>query len=124
MFSVMRRVLKFALFLFAFSSVASANQTSVVLSGPAAVAAGTEVTITVTVSHRGNSARHHTRWIWIKAGGKEIARWDFDVSRLPEGEIFSREVKITVVEPVKLTAQGHCNLHGGKSPAELTVGSK
>jgi desulfoferrodoxin (superoxide reductase-like protein) len=118
------RIWGFAFCVFALSSVASANKTSVALSGPTAAAAGTEVTITVAVVHRGNSARHHTEWVWIKADGKEIVRWDFNASRLPESESFSREVKITIAAPVEITAQGSCTLHGGKDPAVLTVGLK
>jgi hypothetical protein len=45
------------------------------LEGPESVAAGTEITITVNVAHRGNSAFHYTNWVVIKAGSEEIARW-------------------------------------------------
>ncbi len=104
-----------------FSAEAWANKTSVELSGPSSVAEGTEVTITVTVRHRGNSALHYTNWVWVKADGVEIARWEFKSSSRPEGETFTREVKYTVTKPVDITAQGNCNLHGSGGPASLKI---
>jgi desulfoferrodoxin (superoxide reductase-like protein) len=93
----------------------------VTLAAPETVAAGTEVTITVSVSHRGNSGFHHTKWVWIKADGVEIARWDFKRSKLPENGDFSREVKYTVNKAVEITAQGRCNIHGSKGPASRKI---
>jgi len=118
---------RIALFLFlvlAFSSVLLANKTTVTLSGPASVAAGTEVTIVVQVSHSANGAGHYTNWISVKADGKEIARWDFSSAKRPESADFTREVKWTVSAPVEITAQGNCNLHGGRAPAVLKIALK
>jgi len=118
-----RSILFFLLFP-VLSSFLPANKTTVALAGPEAVAAGTEVTITVHVSHKGNSAIHHTNWVWVKADGKEIARWEFTASHRPESADFSREVKYMVSGPVELTAQGNCVLHGGQEPAVLKIGVK
>lgn len=109
------------LLILAFSSVLLANKTSVTLSGPQAVAAGTEVTIVVQVSHSANGAGHYTNWVSVKADGKEIARWDFSSTKRPEDANFTREVKWTVTAPVEITAQGNCNLHGGRAPAVLKI---
>lgn len=106
------------------ASAATANKTSVALSGPESVAAGTEVTITVNVSHKGNSSFHHTNWVVVKADGVEIARWDFKASSRPESGDFAREVKYTVVKAVEITAQGNCNIHGSRGPAVLSIGVK
>ncbi|OGD23611.1 MAG: hypothetical protein A2Y69_12510 [Candidatus Aminicenantes bacterium RBG_13_59_9] len=111
------------LFLFlAFFSEALANKTSVALVGPDSVAAGTEVTITVNVGHKGNNAFHYTNWVWVKADGVEIARWEFKASSRPESGNFSREVKYTVTKPVEITAQGNCKLHGSTGQAALKIG--
>ncbi|OGD29257.1 MAG: hypothetical protein A2Y56_10505 [Candidatus Aminicenantes bacterium RBG_13_63_10] len=119
---MMRRITTFSLFLFlAFASEALANKTEASLAGPESAAAGTEVTITVNISHRGNSAFHYTDWVWVKADGVEIARWDFKSSSRPESEKFSREVKFTVNKPVEITAEGHCSIHGSKGPATLKI---
>jgi len=122
---MMRRITIFSLFLFlAFASEALANKTEASLAGPESAAVGTEVTITVNISHRGNSAFHYTDWVWVKADGVEIARWDFKPSSRPESEKFSREVKFMVTKSVEITAEGHCSLHGSKAPAVLKISLK
>lgn len=105
----------------AFASDALANKTSVAITAPESVEAGTEVTITLNVSHKGNSALHHTNWVVVKADGTEIARWDFKGSQRPENESFTREVKYKIVKSVEITAQGHCNIHGSPDPAVFKI---
>jgi len=122
---MIKKIAAFSLFLFlAFASEALANKTEAGLAGPESAAAGAEVTITVNISHRGNSAFHYTDWVRVKADGVEIARWDFKSSSRPESEKFSREVKFTVTKPVEITAEGHCNLHGSQGPAVLKINLK
>ncbi len=89
-----------------------ANKTSAKIDAPDTVAKGAEVTIKVTYSHTGNNFMHYTNWASIKANGKEIARWDFSSNKRPEDEVFVREIKYTVKEPVEIEAQGNCNIHG------------
>ena len=113
-------IVLFCLFLIV-SSGALANRTAVLLEGPESAAAGSEVTFTVSVTHRGNSALHHTNWLVVKADGKEIARWDFKASERPESENFTREFKYTVEKSVEITAQGNCNIHGSDGPAVLKI---
>lgn len=105
----------------AFSSNALANKTAVTISAPESVEAGAEVTITITVSHKGNSSMHFTNWVVVKADGEEIARWDFKSSQRPEGEKFTREVKYKVAKSVEITAQGHCNIHGSPDPSVFKI---
>ncbi|MBM3298268.1 MAG: hypothetical protein FJY83_11820 [Candidatus Aminicenantes bacterium] len=111
----------FVMLLFVLSSEVLADKTAVTLAGPESVAAGTEVTITVNVRHKGNNAFHYTNWVVVKADGVEIARWDFKASGRPEDQNFSREVKHTVAKAVEITAQGNCNIHGSKGPAVLKI---
>ena len=61
----------------ALTSDALANKPSVAIVAPESVEAGTEVTIALNVSHKGNSFLHFTNWVVVKADGVEIARWDF-----------------------------------------------
>ncbi|MDW7759836.1 MAG: hypothetical protein SCM96_04260 [Acidobacteriota bacterium] len=103
------------------TSSAYANRTAVSLDGPESAAAGTEITLTVKVSHRGNSAFHYTNWAVVKADGEEIARWDFKSSERPESENFTREIKYTVEKTVEITAQGNCSIHGSEGPAVLKI---
>jgi desulfoferrodoxin (superoxide reductase-like protein) len=105
----------------AFASDALANKPSVAIVAPASVEAGTEVTITLNVSHKGNSAFHFTNWVVVKADGVEIARWDFKSSHRPENKDFTREVKYKVSKPVEITAQGHCNIHGSPDPTAFKI---
>ena len=72
-----------------FPPTARANKTSVAVMGPDAVAAGTEVTLTISVTHKGNSVFHHTNWVVVKADGAEIARWDFKARACPKPRISS-----------------------------------
>jgi len=110
-----------AFFLLAFSAAAYANKTAVAVVAPEFAAAETEVTITINVTHKGNSSFHHTKWVTVKADGEEIARWDFSGSKRPEAENFSREVKYTVTEAVEITAQGSCNIHGSAGPVTVKI---
>ena len=105
----------------ALTSDALANKPSVAIVAPESVEAGTEVTIALNVSHKGNSFLHFTNWVVVKADGVEIARWDFKSSRRPENENFSREVKFKVAKSVEITAQGHCNIHGSPDPTVFKI---
>ncbi len=101
-----------------------ANKTAVSLKAPESAAAGTEVTIAVAVEHKGNSRFHHTDWVVIRAGGAEIARWEFKAGKLPESASFSREVKLKVSGAVEIEAEGHCNLHGSAGPTSIKIAAR
>ena len=36
----------------------------------------------------------------------------------PEAAIFTKEVKLTVNEPLEIVAEANCNLHGSAGPQE------
>ncbi len=112
----------FVFLLLAFAAAAYANKTAVAVVAPEAVVVGTEVTITINVTHSANNFFHYTKWVTVKADGEEIARWDFSGSKRPEDENFSREVKYTVTKPVEIIAQGSCNIHGSKGPVTVKIG--
>jgi desulfoferrodoxin (superoxide reductase-like protein) len=91
-----------------------ADRTGIAIEAPDTAKKGQSVVIRVNVTHKGNNFIHHTNWVYLKADGKEIARWEFSSGKLPEGEVFSRDVSLTVTAPVEITAEGNCNIHGSR----------
>jgi desulfoferrodoxin (superoxide reductase-like protein) len=88
---------------------------------PEGAAKGSEATIKLTVTHSANSFFHHVDWAWIQVNGKEIARWDFGSSNLPESGTFSRTVKVRVEGNLDIRAKASCNLHGSANEAAATI---
>jgi desulfoferrodoxin (superoxide reductase-like protein) len=112
-----------ALFLLT-TGAALADKAAVTIIAPEAAAKGTEVTIKLNVTHHGNNMLHHTKWVYIKINGKEIARWDFSATKTPESEYFTKEVKFTVNEPAQIEAEAYCNIHGSAGIIKASVGIK
>ena len=104
-----------------FSVNAFANKTSVTIEGPDSAAKGSEITIKINVRHDGNNFFHYTNQVYVKANGKEIARWDFSATNRPENDVFTKEVKLTITEPTEIVAEGVCNIHGSDGPAVLKI---
>lgn len=102
-------------------SGAWANKTKVEIKAPAEIKAGTEVSITLNVIHKGNSKSHHTDWVYLKINGKEVKRWEYNKNALPPGETFTVEFKYVAGEELKLEAEGHCNIHGTAGPANTAI---
>jgi desulfoferrodoxin (superoxide reductase-like protein) len=98
-----------------------ANKTSVEVKAPAQVKKGSEITIVVTATHKGNSKAHFTDWVTIKQDGKEIKKWEYNKNALPSSAIFTVEYKITVTADCTIEAQGHCNLHGSAGPKSVVI---
>jgi desulfoferrodoxin (superoxide reductase-like protein) len=100
-----------------------ANKTSVEIRAPQEVNKGAEVTVTIEVSHNGNNILHYTNWVYVKINGKEYKRWEFSPFNRPVDEKFSVSFNIIVNEPLKIEAQGNCNIHGslGKKTVEIDV---
>lgn len=108
-------------FLLCSATAALADKASVTISAPDSVKRGTEVTVTVQVTHSGNNFLHHVDWATVSAGGKELARWKYSWRNLPETASFVREIKIVVDAPVSITAEADCNIHGNKGPQTKTI---
>lgn len=118
----MKRFAISVLALFCFSLVGVlANKTTVEVKAPAEVKAGTEITITITVTHKGNSKMHHTDWVYLKINGKEVQRWNYGKESLPLTENFSIEYKYVANETLNIEVQGNCNLHGSTGLKKATV---
>lgn len=98
-----------------------ANKTKVDIKAPAEIKAGTEITLVLNVTHKGNSKGHHTDWVWLKVNGKEVQRWEFSKTALPKAENFTIEYKIEVTDDLQIESSGHCNIHGSTGIAKTTV---
>jgi len=98
-----------------------ANKTSVEIKAPESVKKGTEVTVVINVTHSGNNRFHYTDWVWVKADGKEIARWNYAGGNLPENENFTKEIKLTVNADTTIEAEGNCNRHGSNGIAKVII---
>lgn len=99
-----------------------ANKTSVkVTVSDSTVTKGTEITITVNVSHMGNTNAHHTDWVYLKVNGKEVKRWEYERNNLPPEQNFTIEYKITVTENTSIEVEGNCNMHGTAGPETLKI---
>lgn len=101
-----------------------ADKTSVVIDAPDEAVTGSEITITVKVSHKGNNFMHHTNWVYVAVNGTEIKRWTYGNFSLPEGKEFDRTITWTVDGPTEITAEGNCNIHGSVGVARKTVAVK
>jgi len=103
---------------------AFANKSSTSIEAPQTVPKGSEATIRVTVTHKGNNFLHYTNWLKVIVNQKEIARWDFSSGQRPEAEVFTREVKLNAVEDLEVTAEAHCNMHGSTGPTTIKISVK
>lgn len=101
-----------------------ADKSAVTISAPETAAKGSEVVVKLTITHKGNNFFHYTDWVTLKVNGKEVSRWEFSGSKRPEAEAFTREFKITINEPLELTAEANCNMHGSKGPAVWKIAVK
>jgi desulfoferrodoxin (superoxide reductase-like protein) len=102
-------------------SVVCANKSEATIEGPTQAAKGSEVTLRITATHNANSASHYTEWLKVTANKKEVARWDYTKENRPEGAVFTKEIKIKVLEDTEIVAEGSCNNHGSKGPAKHNI---
>jgi desulfoferrodoxin (superoxide reductase-like protein) len=100
---------------------AFADKASVAIEAPENAAKGSEITVRVTVTHNGNSARHYVERVTIWVNKRELSRWEYTSSNLPEGVPFTREVKYKIEENTEIEAEASCNVHGGKGPATFKI---
>jgi desulfoferrodoxin (superoxide reductase-like protein) len=106
------------------SGVALADKSVATIEGPANAAKGSEITLKVTVTHSANSAAHYTEWLKVTVNDKEIARWNYTSSQRPDAAVFTKEVKMKVLEAVEVKAESNCNVHGSKGPSILKISVK
>lgn len=111
--------------LFSFLSVsAMANKTSIEVTAPEQAEKGSEVTLTITVKHMGNTTAHFTDWVSVKINGKEVKRWKYDKKERPEAGNFTLEYKFVLNEKSKIEVQGNCNKHGSSGAKKIEIDVK
>ncbi|MGQ9777987.1 MAG: desulfoferrodoxin family protein, partial [Thermodesulfobacteriota bacterium] len=98
-----------------------ANKSSTSIETPQDVQNGSEIIIKITVTHKGNNFLHYTNWLKVTVNQKEVARWEFSSGNRPEGEVFTRELKIKAKEDLEVTAEAHCNRHGSAGPTTIKI---
>jgi desulfoferrodoxin (superoxide reductase-like protein) len=103
------------------TGAAMADKSAVNIDAPESAAKGAEITIKLNVTHHGNNMFHYTNWVYVKANGKEIARWNYSSTKTPESEYFTKEIKYTVNEPVQIEAEANCNIHGSTGITKSTI---
>jgi len=103
------------------AGAAEANKASVAIENQVSAGASGKAVLKITVSHSGNNFLHHTDWVRVRAGGREIARWDFSWKNLPESAVFTREVTVGATGAVAVEAEADCNIHGSKGPAKIML---
>ena len=91
---------------------------------PQSAARGSEITIRVTVTHSANNFFHHIEWLWIQINGKEIDRWEYSASHLPESATFTKEIKYVVDSDLEFKGKASCNMHGSANEAVAKVTAK
>ena len=119
-----RLVLVVSCFLFLFclySTPVFANKAVATIEGPTSAEKGSEVTIKITVVHSANSFLHYVKWLKVQANGQPIQQWDYTAGSRPEGETFTKEIKIRVLENTEVVAEASCNIHGSAGPAKLMI---
>ena len=109
------------LLLFIFAPPALADKSAVKIEAPGEVLQGTTITVKLHVTHQGNNFVHHTNWVYVKINGKEIIRWKYGWTDRPESENFTVSFEYKVDEPIEITAEANCNIHGSQGPAKTLV---
>lgn len=98
-----------------------ANKTTIEIQAPEEAEKGTEITITLNVSHNRNSRLHHTDWVYLKINGEEVKRWEYEGDSLPPDADFTLEFKYVIEEELTIEAEGNCNLHGSDGVHQVIV---
>jgi len=101
-----------------------ANKSSTSIEAPPIVQRGSEIVIKIQVNHKGNNFLHYTNWLRVLVNQKEVARWEFSSGNRPEGEIFTREIKLKVTEDLEITAEANCNIHGSAGSSTIKISVK
>ncbi len=115
------KIIMLGILVFLSGGIVFANKSSTSIEAPQYVQKGSEVLIKITVTHKGNNFLHYTNWLKVTVNQKEVARWEFSSGNRPEGEIFTREIKIKAMEDLEVTAEAHCNRHGSAGPTTIKI---
>jgi desulfoferrodoxin (superoxide reductase-like protein) len=124
-----KKTLGFMLFLMVllvggYNGVCFADKAAVAIEAPDQAAKGTEILVKIHVTHSTNSFFHYTNWVQVKVNGKDTAFWEYSMTNRPEGAKFTKEIKLMAKEPLEITAEANCNIHGSQGPAKMKVSLK
>jgi desulfoferrodoxin (superoxide reductase-like protein) len=108
----------------AIPGICLADKSAVTIEAPDQAARGAEVVVKLQVTHSANSFFHYTNWLQVKVNGKDTAFWEYSMGNRPEGAKFTKEVKLTVNEPLEILAEANCNMHGSAGPAKKKIALK
>lgn len=103
------------------SGVSLADKSAAAIESPDQAAKGAEITVKIHVTHSANNLFHHTNWVKVTVNGQEAAFWEYSTFSLPDGAEFTKEINLTVTEPMEIVAEANCNMHGSQGPAKKTV---
>ena len=104
-----------------YSGVSLADKSTVTIEAPDQAAQGTEITVKIHVTHSANNFFHYTNWVKVMVNGKEAALWEYSAGNRPEDAKFTKEIKLTITEPMEIVAEANCNLHGSQGPAKKMI---
>lgn len=104
-----------------YSGVSLADKSAVTIEAPDQAAKGTEITVKIHVTHSASSFFHYTNWVKVMVNGKEAALWEYSAGNRSEDAKFTKEIKLTVTEPMEIVAEANCNLHGSQGPAKKII---
>ena len=104
-----------------FPGTVLANKSAVSIEAPPTATAGSEVVITLTVTHSANSFFHYTNWVRLDADGKTVGRWEYTKSDRPEAATFKKEIRVKVGATTELIAEANCNLHGSAGATKAVI---
>jgi desulfoferrodoxin (superoxide reductase-like protein) len=110
-----------ALLVGVYNGVCWADKSAVTIEAPDQAAKGTEILVKIQVTHSANSFFHYTNWVQVKVNGKDTAFWEYSLTNRPEGAKFTKEIKLLVNEPLEITAEANCNIHGSQGPAKKKI---
>lgn len=100
---------------------AYANKTTVKINAPEKAEKGTEVVVTIEVTHNGNTRFHYTDWVSLKVNGEEVKKWEYTKKERPDSEDFTLEYKFIIKEETTIEAKGNCNMHGSTGVEKVTI---
>ena len=104
-----------------YNGVSLANKAVATIEAPDQVAKGAEITVKIHVTHNANNFFHYTNWVKVLVNGKEAAFWEYSAGNRPEGAKFTKEIKLTINEPIEIVAEANCNIHGGQGAVNKTI---
>jgi desulfoferrodoxin (superoxide reductase-like protein) len=107
-----------------YTGVSLADKATVTIEAPDQAAKGTEITVTLHVTHSSNSFIHYTNWVKVIVNGRQADLSEYSAGNRPEGAKFTREIKLTINAPTEIVAEANCNIHGSQGPATKTIGLK